>query len=79
MQSQENHRYRRAAADYLGRSLDDSSVIELAWQASQAADMAAFAVLRAGGRPEVTQIHGWDEDHAVKLPARRLGAVGHTD
>ena len=46
----ENRRYRQAASDYLRRPSDDPAVIALAWQACQAADLAAFEVLRQGGR-----------------------------
>ncbi len=51
MRSTDNRRYRQAAADYLSLPLDHPVVIQLAWEACQAADLAAFAVLRAGAKP----------------------------
>ena len=62
MRPQENRRYRKPAADYLGLPLDHPAVIALAWQAAQAADMAAFEVLRRGAAERS------DQDHA--LPRR---------
>ena len=46
----ENRRYRQAAADYLSLPWDHPVVVALAWQAAQAADLAAFAVLREGAQ-----------------------------
>ena len=46
MQPEQNHRYhryRRAAADYLGRPMDDPRVIRLAHRAAKIADQAAIA------------------------------------
>lgn len=42
-------RYQKAAADYLDLPLDDPEVVRLARKARQAADLAAFAVLREQG------------------------------
>ena len=46
MNARTNHRYRQAASDYLGLPRDHPDVIALAWRACQAADLAAFEVLR---------------------------------
>ena len=50
MRPTENRRYRQAASDYLKRPLDHPDVVQLAWEACQVADMAAFEVLRQGGQ-----------------------------
>ncbi len=50
MSPTENRRYRKPAADYLGLPWDHPAVVALAWQAAQAADLAAFAVLREGAQ-----------------------------
>lgn len=61
MSPQENRRYRAAAADYLSLPPDHPAVVALAWQACQAADLAAFEVLRGGG-PRSTEGSG---NHAL--------------
>lgn len=50
MDAQHNHRYRQAAADYLSLPRDHPDVIALAWEACQAADLAAFEVMRQGAK-----------------------------
>lgn len=58
MRPTENRRYRQAAADYLSLPRDHPEVVALAWDASQAADVAAFAVLRQGAAER-------SEEHAL--------------
>ena len=60
MNAQQNHRYRLAASDYLSLPRDHPAVIMLAWRARQAADLAAFEVLRQGARVERS-----DKNHAL--------------
>ena len=48
MNAQQNRRYRKAATDYMHLPLDHPAVVRLAWDAAQAADLAAFEVLRHG-------------------------------
>ena len=50
MHPTKNRRYRQAASDYLSLPFDHPAVIALAWRAVQAADLAAFEVLREGGQ-----------------------------
>ena len=50
MNAYQNRRYRQAASDYLSLPRDHPDVIALAWAACQAADLAAFAVLREGAQ-----------------------------
>ena len=58
MNAYQNRRYRQAASDYLSLPRDHPRVIALAWQACQAADLAAFEVLRQGAAER-------SEDHAL--------------
>lgn len=46
MLPEENHRYRRAAADYMRLPEDDVEVVRLAARAASLADWAALAFLR---------------------------------
>ena len=65
MNAQQNRRYRQAASDYLSLPRDHPDVIALAWAACQAADLAAFAVLREGATER-------SEDHALSRRLARL-------
>ena len=58
MHARENRRYRRAAADYLHRGVNDGEVIQAADAAQKAADSAAYAVLRSWATGEGREKEG---------------------
>ena len=65
MNARTNHRYRQAASDYLSLPRDHPEVAALAWRACQAADLAAFEVLREAAERS-------DKNHALPHRMARL-------